>query len=74
MSAILSICTISEQGGALSLFHGAQATGTYVDGLAAFQSDFANVGFPGSVGFTVGMGYVLTEHNALTADTALCHV
>jgi hypothetical protein len=57
----------------LSLFHGAQATSTNVDGFAAFQSDFANVGLPSSVGFTMGVRNVLTEHNTLAADTALCH-
>ena len=57
----------------LSLFHGAQATGANVDGFAAFQSDFANVGLPSSIGFTMGVRNVLTEHHALATDTALCH-
>ena len=57
----------------LSLFHGAQATGTNVDCFAAFQFDFANIGFPGSVGFTVRVRNVLTENNAFAADTTFCH-
>ena len=55
------------------LFHGAQATGTNIDGFAALHSDLADIGLPCPVGFAVGMGYVLTEHNTLAADTALCH-
>jgi hypothetical protein len=63
-----------QRKGELSLFHGAQATGANVDGFAAFQSDFANVGLPSSIGFTMGVRNVLTEHHALAADTALCHL
>ena len=63
-----------HKGGKLSLLHGAQATGANVDGFAAFQSDFANVGLPSSIGFTMGVRNVLTEHHALAADTALCHL
>jgi hypothetical protein len=57
----------------LSLLHGAQATGTNVDCFVAFQSYFANIGLPGSVGFAVRVRNVLTENNAFTTDTALCH-
>ena len=57
----------------LSLFHGAQATGTNVDCFAAFQLYFANIGLPGSVGLTVRVRNVLTENNALATDTTLCH-
>ena len=56
-----------------SLLHGAQATGTNVDCFAAFQFYFANIGLPGSVGFAVRVRNVLTENNAFTTDTALCH-
>ena len=56
-----------------SLFHGAQATGANVDRLATIQSDFANVGLPGSVGFPIGMGHILTEHDAFSANITLCH-
>ena len=58
---------------ALSLLHGAQATRTNVNCFAAFQLYLADVGLPSSVGFTMGVRNVLTEHNALTADTTFCH-
>ena len=32
-----------------------------------------NVGLPGSVGLAVGVRHVVSESNALTADTALSH-
>ena len=32
-----------------------------------------NIGFPSSVGFAVRVRYVVTKHNAFTADTAFCH-
>ena len=53
--------------------HGAQATGTNVDRFAAFQSDFTDIGLPASVGLPMRVRDVLTEHNALSADTAFCH-
>ena len=34
----------------------------------------ANVRLPGSVGLAVRVRYVVTESNALSADTALCHL
>ena len=34
----------------------------------------ADVGLPRTVGLTVRVGYVLTEHYALSANTALCHI
>ena len=34
----------------------------------------ANVRLPGSVGLAVGVGHVVTEGNALSANTALCHL
>jgi hypothetical protein len=60
----------------LRLLHRAKATGANRDGLVIATDGnlhLANVGLPTSLRFTVGVGNVLTEHNALTADTALCH-
>ena len=57
----------------LCLSQGAKATGANVDRLLAVESDFANIGFPGSVCFPVGVGNVLTEHNSFTANAAFCH-
>ena len=62
------ICTFR-----LSLLHGAQATRTNVNCFAAFQLYLADVGLPSSVGFAMRVRNVLTEHNALTADTTFCH-
>jgi len=56
-----------------SLFQRAQATRTNIDCFAAFQFDLANIGLPGSVGFTVRVGNILTKHNAFAADTTFCH-
>ena len=33
----------------------------------------ANVGLPGAIGLTVGVGHILTVNNTLSADTAFCH-
>ena len=55
---------------------GTQATGTYINGLVAtaYNSfDPTDVGFPGSVGFTVRVRNIVTERNTFTANTALCH-
>ena len=35
--------------------------------------NLTDVGLPGSVGLTVGVRYVVSKNNALTADTALSH-
>ena len=35
--------------------------------------DLSDVGLPGSVGLTIGMGNVEAENNALSADITLCH-
>ena len=68
MSAITFICT-----GQSSLFQRAQATRTNINCFAAFQLYLADVGLPSSVGFAMRVRNVLTEHNALTADTTFCH-
>ena len=34
----------------------------------------ADIGLPRTVGLAMGVGNVLTEHNALSANTALCHI
>ena len=54
----------------------AQATGANRHGGGGPVNNclhLADVGLPRTVGFTVGVRNVLTEHNALTAYTALCH-
>ena len=60
----------------LCLLHRAKATGANRDGLVVATNgnlNLANVGLPTSLRFTVGVGNVLAEYDALTADTALCH-
>ena len=55
---------------------GTQATGANGDGLVSTVHDcldLANVGLPGAIGFTVGVRYILTVDNTLSADTAFCH-
>lgn len=62
--------------GNLCLLHRAQATGANRNGLGIATDGnlhLANVGLPTSLRFTVGVGNVFAEYNALTADTALCH-
>ena len=57
-------------------FPGTKAARADVDRLGASiddRFDAADVGLPGSVGFAVGMGNVVSEHDALAADTAFCH-
>ena len=36
--------------------------------------DPTDVGLPGSVGLTVGVGYVVTEYHAFSANITLCHL
>ena len=38
-----------------------------------YSLNLTDVGLPGSVGLTVGVRYVVSKNNALTADTALSH-
>ena len=57
-------------------FTRAQATRTNVNGLGSAVYDSLNtsdVGLPGSVGLSVGMGYCKSELNCFSADAALCH-
>ena len=54
-----------------------KATRAYGNGLRGTVYDrlyLANVGLPGSVGLAVRMGNGSTVNNALSADTAFCHV
>ena len=37
-------------------------------------SYLTDIGLPSSVGLTMGMGYCLSENNALSTDAALCHI
>ena len=55
---------------------GTQATGANINGLVRSVNHslhLADVGLPGSVALTVGVRNGVTEHNALTTYTALCH-
>lgn len=57
-------------------FAGTQATRTnsHRRGCAVNnRSYFADVGLPGTVGLTVGVRNVLTEHHTFSANAALCH-
>ena len=56
-----------------SLFHCAQATRTNADRFAAILLYLANIGLPGSVGFAVRVRNILTEYNALSAESTFCH-
>jgi hypothetical protein len=60
----------------LRLLHRAKATGANRNGLGIATDGnlhLADVGLPTSLRLAMGVGNVLTEHNTLTADTALCH-
>jgi hypothetical protein len=55
----------------------AQATGANRHGGGGPVNDslyLTDIGLPGTVGLAMGVGNVLTEHNALSANTALCHI
>ena len=57
-------------------FAGTKATGTNAYRLIGSVNNclnLADVGLPGSVGLAVGVRHVVSEGNALTADTALSH-
>ena len=59
-----------------SLLHRAQATSANRNRLSVSVDRnlyLANIGLPTSVGLAVGVRYVLTEHNAFSADRAFCH-
>lgn len=55
---------------------GAQATRANANGLVRAVIIYANlsdVGLPCPRGLALGVRHVVTERNALTADTAFCH-
>ena len=55
---------------------GTQATGANINTLVRsfnYSLHLADVGLPGSVALTVGVGYGVAERYTLTANTALCH-
>ena len=55
---------------------GTKATRANADGLMSTVNDslyLSDVRLPGSVGLAVGVRHVVSEGNALTADTALSH-
>ena len=54
----------------------AQTTRANSNGLGGTVYDSLNltdIGLPGSVRLTIGVGNSLSENNALTTDTTLCH-
>ena len=58
-------------------FARAQATGANRHGGGGPVNDslyLADIGLPRTVGLAMGVRNVLTEHNALAANTALCHI
>ena len=60
-----------------ALAHGAEATSTNRESLGSAVNNclyLTNVGLPGSVGMTVGVRYIFSEYNALSANFTLCHV
>ena len=60
----------------LRLLHRAQAAGADRNSLrVATDGDLnlADIGLPTSVGLTIGVRNVLSENNALTANTTFCH-
>ena len=62
------LCTLARSG--------TKATGAYANrliGTVNLSLYPTNVGLPGSVGLTVRVRNVLTENNALSTNTALCH-
>ena len=61
--------------GALNL-SGAKATRANVNSSVCavnYSLNLTDIRLPGSVGLTVGVRHVVSESNALTADTALSH-
>ena len=55
---------------------GTKATGANGNGSVGsvnYSLNLTDVGLPGSVGLTVGVRHVVSESNALTANTALSH-
>jgi hypothetical protein len=60
-----------------ALAHGAEATSTNRESLGSAVDNclyLTNVGLPGSVGMTVGVRYIFSKYNALSANFTLCHV
>ena len=59
-----------------ALLCGTQAARAKIDGLARsiyHSLNAADIGLPGSIALTVGVGYGVTERYTLAADTANCH-
>jgi hypothetical protein len=62
---------------ALCLFESAEATGANGYGLRGtvfYYLYLANIGLPTSVCLAVGVRNVMSENNAFSANTALCHI
>ena len=70
------MCLVCKSDGALNLT-GTQASSTDVDMARSSVNNCLyafDIGFPGSVGTSVGMGDFDTESDTLTAKIALCHL
>ena len=71
-----TVCFAKENALRALYLAGTQATRAYVSGSVSTAGNDLNssdVGFPSSVGSSVGMGNSLTESNALSANFTLCH-
>lgn len=69
-----SFCVVQSDGA--RYLAGAQATRANANGLVRAVIIYANlsdIGLPSSRGLALGVRYIVTERNALTADTAFCH-
>ncbi len=55
---------------------GTETTRTNINGFRStvyHGFDSSDIGLPCSVGFSVGVGHIVTEHNTFSANTAFCH-
>ncbi len=62
---------------ALCLFKSTKATGANSNRLGSSVFNYlylANIGLPTSVCLAVGVGNVMSENNALSANFTLCHI
>ena len=78
MNIIKKLCRKAEFFNPLSALDlsGTKATGANGNGSIGsvnYSLNLTDIGLPGSVGLTVGVGNVMSKNNALTADTALSH-
>ncbi len=65
---LYALCTLNLAGTKATRANGNGSVSSVNDSLY-----LADIRLPGSVSFTVGVRYVVSESNTLTADTALSH-